>query len=71
LPVKIFRAAIGRNEEKDMLELEDQINQFEKELEEHGMQIKSITMSAAIDGGTDEYALYGIVHYSLKTGEQT
>jgi hypothetical protein len=41
---------------------------FEKELEEHGMQIKNITMSAAIDGGTDEYALYSIVHYSLRTG---
>ena len=39
LPVKIFRAAIGRNEEKDMVELQDQINEFEKELEEHGMRI--------------------------------
>jgi hypothetical protein len=28
LPVKIFRAAIGRNEEKDMVELQDQINEF-------------------------------------------
>ena len=68
MPVKIFRAAIGRNEEKDMVELQDQINEFEKELEEHGMQINNITMSAAIDGGTDEYALYSIVHYSLRTG---
>jgi hypothetical protein len=68
LPVKIFRAAIGRNEEKDMVELQDQINEFEKELEEHGMQINNITMSAAINGGTDEYALYSIVQYSLRTG---
>lgn len=51
-----------------MVELQDQINEFEKELEEHGMQINNITMSAAIDGGTDEYALYSIVHYSLRTG---
>jgi hypothetical protein len=50
LPVKIFRAAIGRNEEKDMVELQDQINEFEKELEEYGMQINNITMLAAING---------------------
>jgi hypothetical protein len=64
LPVKIFLAAIGQNEEKDMVELQDQINEFEKELEEHGTQINKITMSAAINGGT-ENTLYSIVHYSL------
>ncbi|MGI0001767.1 MAG: hypothetical protein ACRD42_01665 [Nitrososphaeraceae archaeon] len=47
----------------------DQINQFERELEEHGMQINNITMSAAIDGGSDEYALYGIVQDSQKLAE--
>jgi hypothetical protein len=63
VPVKIFRAEIGRKKEKDMLELENQINQFEKELEE-GLQINNITMSAGHNpdiGG--EYALYSMVHY--------
>jgi hypothetical protein len=66
LPVKIFHAYIGRNEEKDMLELQDQINEFEKELEERGMQINNVTMSAA-GISTDEYALYSLVQYSQRT----
>ena len=70
MPVKIFLLrSIGRNEEKDYGRgTRDQINEFEKELEEHDMQINNITMSAAINGVVDEYALYGIVHYSLRTG---
>jgi hypothetical protein len=68
LPVKIFRADIFRNEERGMLDLEDQINKFEKQLEGRGMQIKSVTMSAAMD--TDEYYLYSVVLYNQMTNEE-
>jgi hypothetical protein len=68
LPVKIFRADIFRNEERGMLDLEDQINKFEKQLEGRGMQIKSVTMSAAMD--IDEYYLYSVVLYNQMTNEE-
>jgi hypothetical protein len=61
MSVKIFRATIGPIENK-----EDQINEYEKELEGRGMQIDNVTTSAAIDGSIDEYGLYSIVHYGQK-----
>jgi hypothetical protein len=67
LPVKIFRPELGRNKEEDMLEMEDEINQFEKELEEQEMQIRNITMSASVDYQANEFALYSIVHYSSRS----
>lgn len=51
-----------------MLDLEDQINKFEKQLEGRGMQIKSVTMSAAMD--IDEYYLYSVVLYNQMTNEE-
>ena len=47
MPVKIFRTEIGRKKEKDMLVLEDEINQFEQLLRDRGMQISNIALSAA------------------------
>jgi hypothetical protein len=66
MPVRIFRSQIRRKKEKDILELADEINQFERELEEHGMQIRNINFSAAIDTVGDEFA-YSIVLYGSRT----
>jgi PIN domain nuclease of toxin-antitoxin system len=66
MPVRIFRYEIGRKKEKDMLWLENQINQFEKNMEEQGMQIRSINFSAAFDAMSYEFT-YSIVHYGPKT----
>jgi|SoiMethySBSTD1v2_1073268.scaffolds.fasta_scaffold132221_2 hypothetical protein len=63
MPVKIFRAKLGRKRDKEMSVLEDKLNAFEKELEEHGMHINNITMSSVMDGHYNEYALYSIVQY--------
>jgi hypothetical protein len=41
---------------------------LKKQLEGLGMQITSVTMSAAMD--TDEYALYGTVLYNQMTNEE-
>jgi hypothetical protein len=53
----------GRKRDNNMLVLENKLNTFEKELEEHRMHINNITMSSIIDGRHDEYALYCIVQY--------
>jgi hypothetical protein len=66
MPVRIFREQIGRKKEKDIATLADQINQFEKELEEGGMQIRNINFAAAISTVGEEFA-YSIVHYGYKT----
>src|ERR687892_1564896 len=46
MPVKLFREELtfGKKEEY-LLALEDQINAFEKEIEEHGMRIRDIALS--------------------------
>ena len=44
MPVKIFRAEIGRKIEKDMLALKDEIDSFEKQVQEGGMEIRSIAL---------------------------
>ena len=41
----MFRLEIGRKRDEDMLQLEGEINEFEAQLEERGMQINNITMS--------------------------
>jgi hypothetical protein len=63
LPVKMFRLEIGRKRDEDMVQLEGEINEFEAQLEERGMQINNITMSN-IAGAAD---LYCIVLYGFKT----
>lgn len=67
MPVKIFRAEIGRKIEKDMLALKDEIDSFEKQVQEGGMEIRSIALSAVSYG---EFALYSMVHYGSKSSEK-
>lgn len=67
MPVKIFRAEIGRKIEKDMLALKDEIDSFEKQVQEGGMEIRSIALSAVSYG---ESALYSMVHYGSKSSEK-
>jgi hypothetical protein len=66
MPVRIFREQIGRKKEKDLGTLAEEINQFEKELEGQGMQIRNINLAAAISTVGEEIA-YSIVHYGPKT----
>jgi hypothetical protein len=61
VPVKIFRTEIGRKKEKDMLVLEDEINNFEQLLKDQGLQISNIALSAATEF---EGALYCMVNYN-------
>jgi hypothetical protein len=63
VPVKIFRTEIGRKKEKDMLVLEDEINNFEQLLKDQGLQISNIALSAATEF---EGALYCMVHFGSK-----
>jgi hypothetical protein len=66
MPVKLFREElriVGKKEE-DLSALEDQINAFEKEIEEHGMRIRDIALSVV---GHADRALYSMVHYSSKS----
>jgi hypothetical protein len=67
MPVKIFRAEIGRKIEKDMLALKDEIDSFEKQVQEDGMEIRSIALSAVSYG---ESALYSMVQYGSKSSEK-
>jgi hypothetical protein len=64
--VRIFREQIGRKKEKDLATLADEINQFEKELDGGGMQIRNINFAAAISTVGEEIA-YFMVHYGRKT----
>jgi hypothetical protein len=66
MPVRIFREQIGRKKEKDLATLADEINQFEKELDGGGMQIRNINFAAAISTVGEEFA-YSMVHYGPKT----
>jgi hypothetical protein len=66
MPVRIFREQIGRKKEKDLATLADVINQFEKELDGGGMQIRNINFAAAISTVGEEIA-YSIVHYGPMT----
>ena len=66
MPVRIFREQIGRKKEKDLATLADVINQFEKELDGGGMQIRNLNFAAAISTVGEEIA-YSIVHYGPKT----
>jgi hypothetical protein len=56
MPVRIFREQIGRKKEKDLATLADVINQFEKELDGGGMQIRNINFAAAISTVGEEIA---------------
>jgi hypothetical protein len=67
MPVKIFRAEIGRKIQKDMLALQDEIDSFEKQVQEGGMEIISIALSAVSYG---ESALYSMVYYGSKISEK-
>jgi hypothetical protein len=67
MPVKIFRVEIGRKIEKDMLALKDEIDSFEKQVQEGGMEITSIALSAVSYG---ESALYSMVRYGSKFSEK-
>jgi hypothetical protein len=66
MPVRIFREQIGRKKEKDLATLADEINQYEKELDGSGMQIRNINFAAAISTVGEEIA-YSMVYYSLKS----
>ena len=50
-----------------MLVLEDEINSFEKLVQEHGMEIRNIVLSALSYGDS---ALYSMVYYGSKTSEK-
>jgi hypothetical protein len=66
MPVKLFRKElriVGKKEE-DLLALEDQINAFEKEIEEHGMRIRDVALSVV---GHADRGLYSMVYYGSKS----
>jgi hypothetical protein len=66
MPVRIFREQIGRKKEKDLATLGDEINQFEKELDGGGMQIRNTNFAAAISTVGEEIA-YFMVYYGPKS----
>jgi hypothetical protein len=66
MPVRIFREQIGRKKEKDLATFADEINQFEKDLDGSGMQIRNINFAAAISTVGEEIA-YSMVYYGLKS----